>query len=189
MNKRDAMSILMLDLDGTVRQTISGKKFINEPNDQEVIPEAKIAIDRYKDYKIFGITNQEGVASGYKSLESAIAEQQKTLQLVPEMEYILFCPDLEGATCYQVTRKHCLLVADSRKAIAEKLEISPQWNYRKPGAGMLNHILLCDLDLSNKEKEDCSILYVGDREEDYLAAEMAGVPFLTASEWWRGESL
>lgn len=68
------MKLLILDLDGTVRCPKSGAKFINDPLDQEIIPEAGIAIADYKSqgWIIVGATNQGGVAAGHKQLEDAI---------------------------------------------------------------------------------------------------------------------
>lgn len=51
--------LLLLDLDGTIRQTKSAKKFINTPTDQEPIPGAIEAIDKYAsdEYLIIGFSN------------------------------------------------------------------------------------------------------------------------------------
>lgn len=87
--------LLILDMDGTVRRPKSGAKFINDPLDQEIIPEAQRAIASYKaqGYIIVGATNQGGVAAGHKQLEDAIQEQYQTLRLCPEIHHIYFCPD------------------------------------------------------------------------------------------------
>ncbi|MEH1788842.1 MAG: hypothetical protein V7L23_25500 [Nostoc sp.] len=63
------MKLLILDLDGTVRRPKSGAKFINNPHDQEIIPEAQRAIAHYKSqcWIIVGATNQGGVAAGKNS--------------------------------------------------------------------------------------------------------------------------
>lgn len=56
--------LLMLDCDGTIRRSKSGATFINDPLDQEIIPEAADAIAHYHNqgWVIVGITNQGGVA-------------------------------------------------------------------------------------------------------------------------------
>jgi D-glycero-D-manno-heptose 1,7-bisphosphate phosphatase len=58
------MKILFLDLDGTIRETKSGAKFINDPYDQKAIDGANTACDQYhkKGWNLIGITNQGGVA-------------------------------------------------------------------------------------------------------------------------------
>ncbi|NHC34431.1 hypothetical protein [Scytonema millei] len=90
--------LLLLDLDGTVRATKSGATFINDPCDQQIIPEAQNAIARYSSlgWAIVGITNQASVAFGFKTFQDAVKEQQITLELVPEMSTIYFCPYKEG---------------------------------------------------------------------------------------------
>jgi len=94
--------ILFLDLDGTVRETKSGATFINKPDDQKLIEGVQETISNYDGWRIIGITNQGGVATGFKSLKSCLLEQAQTLQLLPRMERIYFCPD-NGETCYEVT--------------------------------------------------------------------------------------
>lgn len=68
------MKLLFLDLDGTVRCTKSGAKFINKPDDQKLI----------------------------QGVEDAIAEQQYTISLLPKMRKIYFCSDFEGREGYLV---------------------------------------------------------------------------------------
>lgn len=50
---------------------------------------------------IIGITNQGGVAAGFKTLEDTIAEQKRTLQLAPVITAIFLCPD-GGESCWLV---------------------------------------------------------------------------------------
>ena len=65
--------LLMLDLDGTIRQCKSNPgEFINDPLDQKLIPGVTKAIARYSDWEIVGITNQSGVASGGRYSEAAM---------------------------------------------------------------------------------------------------------------------
>jgi len=77
--KFEKMKALLLDLDGTIRRPTSGK-FIEYPNDQEPIEGAIKAMEIYhqEGWTMIGITNQGGVAAGYKSLKSAIEEQQES---------------------------------------------------------------------------------------------------------------
>lgn len=60
------MRALFLDLDGTVRQTLSGAPCPNSPEDQEVLPGRFAKIWAYKNmgYKIIAVTNQGGVGLG-----------------------------------------------------------------------------------------------------------------------------
>ncbi len=149
--------ILFLDLDGTVRMPKSGSKFIQNPDDQALIPGVASAIAKFSSYEIIGITNQGGVAAGYKSLEDCIEEQVRTMELLPAIKEINFCIDFAGKIAYRLGRSKSLIL----------LPEGP--NYRKPGPGLL----LAYLELF----PDYAIM-VGDREEDRQAAYAAGIDFM-----------
>ena len=60
------MKILFLYLDGTLRETKSGKTFINEPIDQKAIEGTQKAISYLsQEFVCICITNQGGVAAGH----------------------------------------------------------------------------------------------------------------------------
>lgn len=171
--------LLLLDLDNTIRKSKSDAIFINQPEDQEIIAGVEDALSRYPNYIKIGVTNQGGCAAidpntgkPYKSVESAITEQQITLQLLPQLEYIYFAPTFDGLVCWKVTRQDA-------KEIKQQ-SIDEFGSFRKPGAGMLKMAIkyysaICD---------DC--LMVGDREEDEKAALAAGIPFTWAQDWLKG---
>jgi len=162
--------IIFFDLDGTLRQTKSGKTFINEPDDQQPIEGTQKALSYYQDkgFALIGITNQGGVAAGHKSMESAIEEQRITLQLFPELAEIFFCPNW-GESCYQLSRDNQPLEF-SAPLSGDGTMIS----CRKPGHGMLTVAARSMADLS-----DCWM--IGDRPEDQQCAEAAGVKFVWAA--------
>lgn len=168
------MRLLLPDLDGTLRETKSGLTFINKPDDQRLILGVKEAIANYQDWLIIGVTNQGGVGSGHKTLEDATKEQQLTLELLPQMACILFCPDMRGETCWMVPR------AKPPKLISNK-----RGNFRKPGDGMLQYAQYWALNHSEKkdENEIEEILMIGDREEDRQAAQTANIKFIWAEDW------
>uniref|UniRef100_B8HUW0 Polynucleotide kinase 3 phosphatase central region n=1 Tax=Cyanothece sp. (strain PCC 7425 / ATCC 29141) TaxID=395961 RepID=B8HUW0_CYAP4 len=157
----------MLDLDGTLREPLSGKPYIQHPQDQRIISGVEVALQFYSDWSRVGITNQAGVAAGFKSLRQCIQEQQYTLQLLPSLQEIYFCPDFEGRQCYRVTPQTVQNHTQTR------------WfrQYRKPHPGML----LLAMVRHNHLADNC--LYVGDRPEDAEAAQRAGVPFQWSWEW------
>jgi D-glycero-D-manno-heptose 1,7-bisphosphate phosphatase len=163
-------SIIFLDLDGTLRKTISGKTFINKPQDQKAIEGTQKALSYYqeKGFLLIGITNQGGVAAGHKSMESALEEQRITLELFPELSEIFFCPNW-GESCYQLSRGNQPLEF-SAPLSGDGTPIS----CRKPGHGM---ILIAARPLA--ELADCWM--IGDRPEDQKCAEAAGVKFVWAS--------
>ncbi|HEY9761767.1 MAG TPA: HAD-IIIA family hydrolase [Trichocoleus sp.] len=167
----------MVDMDGTVREPLSGAQYFEHPEDQKRIEGAQLAIQAYREQGlVVGITNQGGVAAGHKSLEACIREQQFTLQLFPELEEIYFCPDFQGRKCFRVTREG----AHNHNKTHSKAPWSGQ--FRKPGAGMLK----LAMHLHKQKPEDC--LYVGDRTEDRTAAQRAGVSFLWAEDWIKQHS-
>lgn len=183
------MKLLLLDLDGTVRQPKSGAKFISKPDDQELIFGVEEAIAQYSDWGIIGVTNQGGVAAGHKSLEDAITEQVITLKLIPSMEFICFCPDFEGARMVYVGRTGHP-EGFWTEEINGSLAIKRFGEFRKPKPGMLNYALdwaLADGFWRNKKltriDSIADALMVGDREEDQLAAQAASVQFMWADQW------
>jgi len=162
------MTLLLLDLDGTIRETLSGKQYFQHPQDQQIIAGVNNALSTYTDeWIIVGITNQGGVAAGHKSIQACIKEQQYTLELFSQLKEIYFCPDFEGRKCFRVTRHN---VHNHSKT---------KWSgrYRKPGAGMLNLAMFRHKHLPQ------NTWYVGDRPEDEAAARRAEVQFQWAKDW------
>lgn len=162
------MPLLLVDLDGTLREPRSGAQYFQHPKDQQVIAGADSALGTYgDDWLVVGITNQGGVAAGHKSIQQCIQEQQYTLELFPQLQEIYFCPDFEGKKCFRVTHHN---VHNHSKT---------KWSgqYRKPGAGMLQ------LALARHKQRPQESLYVGDRPEDEAAAQRAGVAFEWAWNW------
>jgi D-glycero-D-manno-heptose 1,7-bisphosphate phosphatase len=175
------MKTLFLDLDGTVREPASGAKFISRPYDQRIIEGANDALEYYhsKKWKIIGITNQGGVAAGHKTLLDALVEQRITMGLLPQLEAIYLCPDWEGNLCYIVLGP---MVSDY-KEIDRRDWFAPNdkdrllYNsFRKPGSGMIE-MAMDDYGCGTET------WFVGDREEDALAAAGAGIKFMWADVW------
>jgi len=160
--------IIFFDLDGTLRETISGKTFINEPHDQRAIEGTQKALSYYqkKGFVMIGITNQGGVAAGHKSLQSAIEEQRITLQLFPELREVLMCTSYDGQSCWSV----------SKDQINEFGSTDPNVSCRKPGCGM---ILVGLQGFYSVDIGDCWM--IGDRPEDEACALAAGIKFIWAS--------
>lgn len=163
--------LLLVDLDGTIREPISGKKFISHPHDQRPVAGAPQALEHFANqgYKIAGISNQAGVAAGHKTLADCLQEQERTLILFPPIERIYFCPDFEGQHLWEVDR-------------FKKVHLSefPQYSdlkgtFRKPNPGMLFAAM--------RLYEPKSTQYIGDRDEDKEAATAAGIEFKWAWDW------
>lgn len=150
---------LVLDFDGTVRRSKSGKTFIEGPEDIELMPRVKKIILRYAGmgYLILGITNQAGVAHGFKTFEDVLAEMSATVDMFPEGTFSL--------------AKACLHDG--------KGKVFP-YNYRslgrKPDIGILYLMERECFDEGYVIDWDNS-LFVGDRPEDEECAKRAGIPF------------
>jgi D-glycero-D-manno-heptose 1,7-bisphosphate phosphatase len=153
------MPALCLDLDGTVRRTKSGEPFIRNKEDIELMPGMENLIWKYRQmgYLIIAISNQGGVAHGFKL----------PMEIENEMDYTkrLFKanPFHSMQWCYH----------DERGTVEPYCHRSL---WRKPNIGML----------ANAESEAYSAgiiidwgksLFVGDRPEDEECAKNAGIKF------------
>lgn len=153
---------LFVDLDNTVRETLTGRAHPIWPEDQTLRPGAleRLAEYRARGYAIVGVTNQGGVAFGTLS-EQDVVEINQYLQerLAPGVfDLILYCPH----------HPYGYIRAYTHDA-----------SCRKPRPGMAYEArdrLGLDLGAS---------LMVGDMEVDRLFAENAGIPvFYWAHEFF-----
>ena len=156
---------LCLDLDGTIRHSANGE-FINHPDDVRLFNDVEEKLWKYKNdgYIILGISNQAGVAYGFKTKFSSMDEIQRTAELFHRNPFdIIRC-------CYN----------------HQEGKVEP-FNHRsllrKPDIGML---AFCEV-----EAFDSGIvidwnksLFVGDRPEDEECAKNAGIDFVSANEFF-----
>lgn len=161
-----AVPMLYLDIDGTVRQ---GKddplgRFVNGPEDVRVFPEAVVMMRRWKagGGRIVGVSNQGGIALGHVTEQSVAAAMMETHRqahgIFDKIAYCRHHPDAENP---EQARCWC----------------------RKPAPGLL---IEASLDLAQRHNEyypPYMGLMVGDRDEDRLCAERAGLDFQWAAEW------
>lgn len=162
-----AVPVLYLDLDGTVRQ---GKddalgRFVNGPDDVVVFPDAVEMMRRWKagGGRIAGVSNQGGIALGIvKEADVAEAMMETQRQCGMLFDRIMWChhhPDAQNpemAQCW-CRKPSAGAVVEAAHGLVERFpgEIYP------PYMG----------------------LFVGDREEDRLCAESAGLDFQWAADW------
>jgi len=156
---------LCLDLDGTIRYSINGE-FINTPDDIALFDDVEEKIWTYRDagYLIFGITNQGGVAYGFKVPADVDAEIEKTCELFNKNPFHII--------------KSCLHHPNGK---------SEPFNHRsllrKPYLGML---VVCEIeswDAGYIVDWDNSV-FVGDREEDKQCAQNADIAFYWAKDFF-----
>jgi len=155
---------LVLDLDGTVRQSKTGG-FIDGPNDVEIIPGVASVLHEWRaaGYLIIGATNQGGVACGYKTPEQVILENKRTHDLT---EDVFLC------ICTAWTHPNGPEPSLARRSLL-----------RKPKYGMLALAENEAIENGYGIVWDSSIM-VGDGDEDQACAEAAGIAFQWASTFF-----
>lgn len=159
MKEMTIVPALCLDVDGTIRRSKT-KEFIKDANDIELIPGIEKIIERYKAnrYLIAAISNQGGVAFGFKT-EDQIAEEWKATKALFKnsklFNYSIMCVYMENGTIKPYNYRSLL---------------------RKPQIGMLALV-----EIRAKEKgiiiDWDNSLFIGDRPEDKECAERAKVTF------------
>lgn len=165
--------IYFLDIDGTLRETLSGSEFARHPHDYKVMDGVLGAIARIRDSdRIIAVSNQAGVEAGHKSLDFCLEEMVWTLTLLPRIEAILFCPDLAGTQLWVVYGRNVYIKHD-KSPYGDLLG-----TYRKPQAGMLEFVMRA---LDSREA-----VMIGNRPEDEGAATSAGIAFIPAESWRLG---
>jgi len=85
---------LILDYDGTLRDTKSGAKYPTDPDDIVALPgrTKKLLAFQKKGYKLLGVSNQSGVEKGALSYETAVACFERTNELLGVDIEFKFCP-------------------------------------------------------------------------------------------------
>ncbi|MEH1821499.1 MAG: HAD hydrolase-like protein [Nostoc sp.] len=175
------MNILFVDIDGTLTETILGHTFKQHPQDVKIIEGADKAIAHFADldWLIVGVSNQGGCAAinpetgkPRKTIEDTIAEMQFTLELLPQLTAIYFCPDFEGNDCWRVSSLDAYEISDREAQLIGE--------FRKPDAGMLK---LAKLFAEDGGEDVDEIWMVGDRPEDEQCAINAGINFCPAVVW------
>lgn len=159
------MPALCLDFDGTIRKSKSGQTFIKNFQDIELIEGMEELIWKYRDagYLIVGVSNQAGVAHGFKLPMEVEAEMDKTLRMFKRNPFHV------AKWCYH-DGKGTLEPFKHRSLL------------RKPDIGILavtevevwGHGIIVDWDNS---------LFVGDRPEDQECAKNAGTRFMWADDF------
>ena len=167
------MKLAIFDKDNTLTTPKSGARFVQNPEDQMLLPGVAegIAALAANGWAIAIASNQGGVAAGHKSEDDALSEMAHCLKLLPQISVALFCPDFEGWICIAVSQNNSKMLNICR----DYADLKQQ--YRKPGRGML---MAAQRFLGGDFEE---VFFVGDRPEDEQAAAAAGVPFLWANEW------
>jgi HAD superfamily hydrolase (TIGR01662 family) len=86
---------LLLDVDGTLRRTLSGEIYPRHADDLELIPGRRETLARWVDagYRIFFVSNQSGIASGQLARAAAEAAFFRTAELLQlPVNEVAYCP-------------------------------------------------------------------------------------------------
>lgn len=164
--------VLYCDIDGTIRW---GKdelgRFVNGPEDVRVFDGVHDLLWGYKElgWRIVGVSNQGGIALGHMTMKTCLQAMIETQsQVKGAFDKILWCTHHPNAADPEMARCWC----------------------RKPKAGLVFEGAWI---LSGNHPGEIYPphlgLFVGDREEDKLCAENAGLDFLAADVWRTGEHL
>lgn len=159
---------LVLDMDGTVRRSRSGQKFISDIQDIELFPDVEARLWTFRDmgWLILGATNQGGVAYGHRTEKDVEDEMKWTRGL------------------FDADPFHHVLQALSAGGNSRVEPYCHESMLRKPHIGMLalfevyffERGLIIDWPNS---------LVVGDRMEDYWLARNARVSFQWEFEFFK----
>lgn len=86
---------LLLDVDGTLRETVSGEIYPRHPDDIRLLPGRREVLRRWIEdgYLLFFVSNQSGVASTHVSSEAVDACFQRTQELLDlPVQEVAYCP-------------------------------------------------------------------------------------------------
>jgi D-glycero-D-manno-heptose 1,7-bisphosphate phosphatase len=163
---RDAVPVLYLDIDGTVRE---GKddtlgRFVNSPEDVVIFPEALVAMRRWKEAggRVIGVSNQGGIALGIVTAENVEAAMDETVRQCDGLiDRVYICPHHPDAGDQEWARCWCRKPSPGLVIVAALALIEAHGGYYPPHLGLM----------------------VGDRPEDARCAELAGLRFMWADRW------
>ncbi|TNE91181.1 MAG: HAD-IIIA family hydrolase [Deltaproteobacteria bacterium] len=133
---------LFLDLDGTVRETRGGPPFPRNAGEVHLMPHRKEVLEQYANagWRLFGVSNQAGVALGQVSIDGVEEAAERTVELLGLPIEIAYCPHPHrpvGCWCrkplpgmalqfllrYELDPANCLMVGDrdSDESFARRL--------------------------------------------------------------------
>jgi D-glycero-D-manno-heptose 1,7-bisphosphate phosphatase len=190
INTENSMNVLFFNIAGTITETHSGDTFKRNADDVKLIDGARESIKRYSDegWAIIGISNQGGCSAInkttgrlFKTIPDVVAEMQRTIELVPEIDIIYFCPDFKGDLIVCVEQRSYKVDDVSESGEREEGRYYP--SFRKPKPGMIKYALDCLVDDATEEGlsidvDECWM--VGNRPEDEQCAINANINFCPA---------
>lgn len=194
---------LLLDKDGTLVTTLSGAEFVQNPEDQQLIPGVAETVREYafNGWQIYVVSNQGGIDAGHKTVADVNAEMRHLMSLIPEISGCFYCPNDHEKWWHGIARgfgysTRCIYVPrDSVNVITYYesdcddemvLFTGRSWgrpiSYRKPSGLMLFLAILHSCSLTS-DRWPGDVLMVGNGIEDENAAKSLRIPFCWAENF------
>lgn len=164
MKDRKDKKLLILGLDGTLRQPVRGE-WAGLGN-QSVTLEGKQIVDAYRErgWTMIAVLNQAAIAAKRKTQENCILEMQEFLGLLPErLSLIYVCPDFSGSYAIGIER--------TTFKIIENKSTQSFW---MPSPGMMQ------LAIQEHQPVQAAVA-IGNNIHEYNAAASAEIPFTWAN--------
>lgn len=160
---------LFMDLDGTIREPIEGK-FVNTKSNQRLIPGVLARMKEWKSrgYFISVVTNQGGIAHGFKTIQSWTEEIMFLDTLIPHglVDTFNYCPFHEEGRIFPFnTFSHA----------------------RKPGIGMIHEAAIWLFNQRHIVVDWSNSVMVGDMDTDEQCAKNAGLTFIHINDFLNEE--
>lgn len=164
--------VLYTDIDGTIRLGYDELGyFVNGADQVQVFPEVPDLLWAYKDlgWRIVGVSNQGGIALGHMTMDTcALAMLETNRQCRDAFDRLAWCSHHPNAETPEMARCWC----------------------RKPKAGMIIESALSMADQHPGELYKPYMgIFVGDMPSDEECAVNAGLEFIEAEAWRKGDHL
>lgn len=162
----ETVKVAYIDRDGTINVE---KHFIKHPDEVELIPGSDRAIRLLNEagYRVFGISNQSGIARGYFTIEEVQLVNNRVVELVAQgggkLDEIFICPHHpEGAV----------------------KELSITCGCRKPATGMI------ELAIKKYGLKPSKVVVIGDRTADiHLGHNIGATTILVSTGYGKEEKI
>lgn len=167
------VALLVVDLDGTVRHGGPGEPFVTGADDVVVYPEAARAMRLWRERggRVIGVTNQGGIALGFVTVAQVAEGLDETGRQLREL-----APSDLGAPWDEVG-------VCAHHPAADNPEKARCW-CRKPSPGLIIEIAARLHVLHPGEHYPPHLgLMVGDQQNDFDCARLAGFDFVWADQW------
>ena len=155
----EKVKVAYIDRDGTINVE---KEYLGRPDEVELIHGSDSAIRLLNEagYRVFGISNQAGVARGYFKIEDVLAVNKKVVELVAEgggrLEEIFYCPHHPEGALPEYTK-----ICGCRKPAAGMIEQAVEKYGLKPSETVVIGDKRLDIELGHRLGATTILVYTG----------------------------